>query len=228
MVMQAHQNREVLESLMRAYWSPVFAYIRKQGYTEQDSSDLTQEFMTHVVIGRNLTSRASPSRGRFRTFVKASLGNFLVDEHRAGRFSKRQRRARQPDASQPTATALAEAPKCSAEEEFDRRWARAVLRQTLEIVREQCLSEGMSVHWAAFEAAVVIPNSSNSRPPALDALASRLLPADEHGAERISNMIQTVKRKFKRALREVIGRTVDSPLEIDREISDLRATFGAQ
>ena len=64
LVLGARGDRAHLESLLRSYWSPVYAFIRRQGYAGHDASDLTQEFLTQVVIGRDLIGRGWGRRGR--------------------------------------------------------------------------------------------------------------------------------------------------------------------
>src|SRR5438445_516375 len=38
------ESREALETLCRAYWFPIYAFIRRQGRPPHDAQDLTQEF----------------------------------------------------------------------------------------------------------------------------------------------------------------------------------------
>src|SRR5689334_18689682 len=82
LVLSARADPGALELLLRAYWSPVYAFIRHKGYSQHDAADLTQEFLSEVVLGRNLLVKADPARGRFRAFVKSALRNFLIDQHR--------------------------------------------------------------------------------------------------------------------------------------------------
>lgn len=231
MVMHAHQNRETLETLLRMYWLPIFVCIRRRGYTEHDASDLTQEFMTTVVIGRALTSHASPTRGRFRTFIRAALGNFLIDQHRAGRSSRRSL-SRSPSRSAATSDFSpahdAPSPDYQLDAEFDRQWAAAVLHQAIEHVRDECESEGMSTHWEAFEAVVVLPTTRRVTPPALADVVARLHTSGPLDATRVSNMVQTVKRKFRRVLREIVAQTVENSNEVENEIADLRAMIDSR
>lgn len=238
LVMRAHRDRTVLEHLLRQYWSPVYACIRRQGYAGPDASDLTQEFMTSVVLGRGLFNLADPARGRFRTFLKAALGNFLIDQHRAGRFSKRS--ARQPTANDNTPQ-LPEIPASGAGirgfTAFDRAWARTVVEQALLRVESACIRDGLADHWTAFETNVLAPAVRKTSPIPLDQLAGALnraslnrastnraaTPPEPYNESQVSNMIQTVKRRFRKALRDVIAETVSDPTEIDLELGELRS-----
>src|SRR5690606_21062900 len=88
---------------------------------------------------------------------------------------------------------------------FDRQWATRVMTVTLERLRAECEESGLTRQWAAFEAAVVNPAVGAVEQPPLSEVAAAI---GATGAEQVSNMIQTVKRRFKRALRETIGATV--------------------
>jgi DNA-directed RNA polymerase specialized sigma24 family protein len=76
-----------LEHLCRTYWYPLYAFVRRQGHGPEDAQDLTQDFFAHL-LGHDLP-RAAPERGRFRSFLLASLRHFLVDRHRHADAAKR-------------------------------------------------------------------------------------------------------------------------------------------
>ena len=88
-------SREDLEELLRRYWSPVYAFLRRRGWSRAEAEDLTQEFLADVVLQRDLIGRADRERGRFRTFLLAALRHFAID-------ARRRRAAREP----PGGTAL--------------------------------------------------------------------------------------------------------------------------
>lgn len=231
--MRAHGERDALESLLRTYWSPIYATIRRKGYTQHDASDLTQEFMTKVVLGRDLLSKACPQRGRFRSFIKASLHNFLIDQHRSGHFSLKSARPSSSEAasrnSEARAIDLVPSLEPTGDEElareFDKRWAEALVNITLQRLREQCELDGMKDHWDAFDACVIGPSYRKQTPPSLDDLAQRLSKPGRgasYDAAQVSNMIQTLKRRFRKVLRDVVCETVDSPEQVEEELEELR------
>src|SRR5437867_7442639 len=61
------QSREALEALCRAYWFPIYAFIRRQGHSAHDAQDLTQEFFARLLQSHSI-ARADPRLGKFRTF----------------------------------------------------------------------------------------------------------------------------------------------------------------
>src|SRR5688572_6619585 len=73
------QSEEALATLCETYWYPLYAYLRKQGKPPHDAEDLTQAFFLHL-LGRRGLRHVQPHKGRFRSFLLASLKNFAADE----------------------------------------------------------------------------------------------------------------------------------------------------
>src|SRR3954468_24046326 len=68
-----------LAGLCGAYWQPLYAYVRRRGYSVEDAQDLTQSYFSRLLEKRFL-DQADGRRGRFRSFLLASLKNFIVNE----------------------------------------------------------------------------------------------------------------------------------------------------
>ena len=77
-----------LEQLCRAYWYPLYAFVRRQGHDSHEAQDLTQEFLSRLLEGNALGS-AHPDKGRFRSFLIASLNHFLANEWKHSQRQKR-------------------------------------------------------------------------------------------------------------------------------------------
>src|SRR5438067_1817028 len=75
---------QALSRLCETYWYPVYALIRRQGCSPEDGADLTQEFFTRV-LEKNYFQAADRSRGRFRSFLCASVRHFLSNERERAR-----------------------------------------------------------------------------------------------------------------------------------------------
>src|SRR6266568_2434291 len=80
--------RSALETLCRAYWYPIYVYVRRKGYGPDDAQDLTQAFFAQLIV-KNYVAQADRERGRFRTFLLAALTHFLADEWDKARRLKR-------------------------------------------------------------------------------------------------------------------------------------------
>jgi RNA polymerase sigma-70 factor (ECF subfamily) len=43
-----------LEALCRAYWYPIYVYVRRKGYGATDAQDLTQQFFEQIITKEHL------------------------------------------------------------------------------------------------------------------------------------------------------------------------------
>ena len=77
-----------LETLCRAYWYPIYVYVRKKGYRPEEAQDLTQEFFAQL-IAKNHFRLADRTKGRFRAFLMATLDYFLAREWSRAHRQKR-------------------------------------------------------------------------------------------------------------------------------------------
>lgn len=133
------QAADALEQLCRAYWYPLYAHVRRRGYTPEDAQDLTQEFFARL-LAKQWLSKADRSRGRFRTFLLAALNHFLANEWDRAHCRKRgsgqmlfsldgeaaEARYRQHPGNLVDAQRL-----------YDRQWAVTLLDLVLERLREE-------------------------------------------------------------------------------------------
>ncbi len=79
---------EALAALCRAYWYPLYAYVRRRGHDAHAARDLTQEFFARM-LEKNYLADADPAKGRFRSFLLAALNHFLANERDRARALKR-------------------------------------------------------------------------------------------------------------------------------------------
>ena len=81
-------SAEALNELCRVYWFPVYAFIRRRGYSPEAAEDLSQEFFARI-LEQDTLSGARRERGKFRSFLLASLTNFLANEWDRSQAQKR-------------------------------------------------------------------------------------------------------------------------------------------
>lgn len=224
LILRAQHDPGDLERLLRAYWSPVYAYVRRKGFSTHDASDLTQDFLTQVVLGRDFLGRADPKRGAFRAFIKTSLRNFLID-HRRRCARRRTDISLDEPALTPAEVQGAEAggDDAAPSEAFDRQWAAAALAVTVDRLRAGCEADGLKPHWRAFELNILRPITTGASPLPMDEVA-RLVGARD--AAHASNMIVSIKRRFRATLRKVVAETVADPAQVEEEIALMKRMFG--
>ncbi len=117
------------EELCRAYWYPLYAYVRRRGYSLEDAQDLTQEFFARFLAGDSMY-RADRRRGRFRSYLLGAFNHFLSDKWDKSHRLKRGGQCCQVPldaASGEARYALEPADERSPDWLFERRWALALL-----------------------------------------------------------------------------------------------------
>lgn len=222
------EGRTLISLLLHRYWKPVYCFLRYKGYGNEEAKDLTQEFFHEVVLNRSLVSRADPAQGRFRTFLLHALDQFLIDCLRKASAKKRIPKAKLVSLEfiehleMPRTVSHGSPEAC-----FNYTWKSSILDQTLEMVRAGCLEQGLLIHWNIFEERVLKPIFENS-----EALSMREI-CDQYGiaSESIaSNMLVTVKRRFRAVLRRALRDTVRSEGDVDGELKEMLSLFrpGAQ
>jgi RNA polymerase sigma factor (sigma-70 family) len=215
-VLGVGSNPALLEDLLKTYWGPIYAFIRRSGYNRDQAADLTQEFIAQIILERGLIAKADPERGRFRTLLKSSLKNFLIDQHR--RASSLARSPRRPMVGSDKFERIEPSESDDPGSAFDRQWAATLLEVALERVEADCCACGQERHWKAFEATQVRPYTGHAEAPSLSDVAREL---QLESPTQVSSMNQTVRRKFRRALLEVIRETVHDPHEAEDEYREI-------
>jgi RNA polymerase sigma-70 factor (ECF subfamily) len=209
------RTRQALEQLIRAYWFPLYAYLRRQGRPAGQAEDLVQEFLMRLLERKDL-ARVDRAKGRFRSFLLACLKHFLANEHDKAQALKRGGGVRviALDALDAEARyALEPADKMTPERLFDRRWALAVLDQVLNRLREEYVSAGKEPFYETVKDCLVPDRDRLS----YSQIAQRL--AMTPGALKVA--VHRMRRRYRELLRDEIAQTVDSPGQIDDEIAYL-------
>lgn len=135
MVLQASSgdSSAALENLCRTYWYPLYAYVRRQGYDATDAQDLTQGFF-ELFLSKHYLKDVDRDKGRFRSFLLASLKHFLANEWKKAGRQKRGGRVQTVsfDAMEAEEHYRHEpAEESSPELAYDCGWARTILKKVL-------------------------------------------------------------------------------------------------
>lgn len=209
----------LLSDLLQRYWKPVYCYLRRKGYDNEQAKDLTQGFFHEVVLGRELIRRADRTKGRFRTLLLTALDRYLVSLHRKQTAQKRIPKESLIHVEHMDSVELpAAVDRLSSEESFNYAWVSQLLDQMLIEVEAECCSCGMTVHWKLFCARVLQPIMEGTEPPPLAQICQRYAIED---TPKASNMIFAVKRRFQAALRRHLSESVASEAEVSEEIREL-------
>jgi RNA polymerase sigma factor (sigma-70 family) len=77
-LVRAANDTDALEALIRIYWKPLYFFVRHHGHDSESAKDVVQAFLMDL-MERGAIPKADPARGRFRTFLRAAMMNFLKD-----------------------------------------------------------------------------------------------------------------------------------------------------
>jgi RNA polymerase sigma-70 factor (ECF subfamily) len=209
-----------IEKLCRAYWYPLYAFVRRQGRSPEDAQDLTQAFFAKL-IERALIKSADPNRGRFRTFLLCSLKNFLRDEWAKGQAQKRGGGERLLSLDDPASAEaryqLEPRDEPVAEKLFERRWAMTVIDLAISRLESEFKARGKEKLFDELQGALLGEKPSLSYAK-LGAALGMIEGAVKVAAHRL-------QRRYRELVREEIGNTVASPDDIEDEIRHLCAVL---
>jgi RNA polymerase sigma factor (sigma-70 family) len=214
------QADKALESLCRTYWSPLYAYVRRQGHSPHDAQDLTQEFFARLLEKKYL-ALASRERGRFRSFLLKSLQHFLVNEWQRGQSQKRgggceifsleDEAAERSYLQQPAADHL------PPESLYDKLWAMTLLERAMERLGGEYAATGRRELFDRLQPLLLTEGTGDSYRQAAGVLGL------SEGAMKVA--VHRVRQRFREAVRAEIAQTVATPAEVDEELRCLVAAM---
>jgi RNA polymerase sigma-70 factor (ECF subfamily) len=194
---------DALATLCRAYWYPLYGFVRGRGFSPQDAEDLTQEFFRRF-LEKNSLSNVSPAGGKFRSFLLACLKHFLANEWERAHAQRRgggQIPIPLDFGEGETRLLLEPADQVTPEALFEKRWAFTVLEHTMKALQAEYAAKGKA---ALFEE------------------LSGFLPSV--GAVDVA--VHRLRQRFGELLREQVANTVASQSEVSEEIRYLMSVLG--
>ena len=207
--------RAALSTLCEAYWYPLYAFIRRWGADPDAARDLTQAFFTSLLERRDI-EHVRPDRGRFRTFLLASVKHFLLNEAARGRAAKR------GGGVPPLPLAFDEAEgryqfepadETTPETLYERRWALTVLERVIATVQTKWQDAGRGTEFDVLKASLL-----GEGPPGGYAAAAEQLGMTE-GAVKVA--VHRLRKTFRAELRAAIAETVSDPADVGEELKYL-------
>jgi DNA-directed RNA polymerase specialized sigma24 family protein len=210
------KERALISLLLSCYWKPVYCFLLREGYNNDQAKDLTQDFFHEVVLGRSLIQRADRSKGRFRSFLLTALKRYLINVTHAQEAKKRIPQDKLVSLDDIDPADLPQiTPELTAEASFDYGWTSALLERVLNEVESQCLADGRAVFWNAFYDRVLQPIKERTDPPSVQETCNKYGIAD---GIKLANMIVTVRRRIQSVLRKFVCNSVTSEALVDEEL----------
>jgi len=211
---QAPASADALETICRAYWSPLYAFARRSGHSSHDSQDLTQEFFRRL-LQQHWLDAADRQKGRLRTFLVVALKRFMANEWR--RASAQRRGGGHTHV--PIDTAFAESRYAAdpaatpAEVVFDRHWALTLLDRAIDHLRTEFQGAEKPAEFDALKACLTTKRGEIDY-----AALSRQLETSE-GAARVA--VHRLRKRFREVFREEVAQTLADGADLEGEIRHL-------
>jgi len=213
------ESAAALETICRAYWYPLYAYVRRNGESPHDAQDLTQEFFCRLLEKRWLDS-VDREKGKLRVFLISALRHFMCNEWRK---TSAQRRGGSR-AHVPFDTSIAEsryvadqAGPLAAEAAFDRQWALTLLTLTLNRLETEFVTAGKLANFESLKGLLLAERGAIK----YAAVAKQL--GVHEGAARVA--VHRLRRRFREIYREELSQTLANEKDLEAELHYLAAAL---
>src|SRR5262245_24467918 len=217
------EAEQALAKWCGAYWPPIYAYLRRRGYSTPEAEDLTQSFFVQL-LEKNYLRDASPERGKFRSFLLTSLKHFLANEWDRARARKRGGQFHfisvEEIASQENGRLL-DIHTLTPEEQFERQWALTALNRVISRLGEEYKGAGKARLFDHLKDFLIGTDGLPYRQVAVSLEMSE-------GA--VKTAVHRLRGRFRNLLRTEIAETLPRPddqAEVDGEIRYLLKTLSS-
>ncbi len=212
---QSPESTSAMERLCRTYWYPLYVFVRRKGYGHEDASDLTQAFFARFLEKRYLAS-VDGNRGKFRTFLLASMTHFLANDWDKSRAQRRgggvvvisldeataEQRYQHESSSQTTPETI-----------FERRWAQTVM----EVVLDRLAAEMEERRFEILKGFLLEARGAASYETAAGQLGVSVA--------GVTSAIHRMRARFRALMFEEVANTVATPGEVEQELRHLLASL---
>ena len=216
----AQDAQDALSQLCEAYWYPLYAYVRRRGYSAADAKDLTQGFFMRLLEKQSIRV-ADPERGKFRSFLLASLDHFLANEFDRTRAQKRGGGRVQFSldlaAGEPRVN-LEPAHELTPERLYERQWALTLLELVIRKLEAEHQETGKARQFELFKDAL---GGGRERIRYAE-VAAELGTSVENARQSAHRM----RKRYRAILRDEVARTVADPNDVDEELANLFEALG--
>ena len=214
---QASGSKEALGELCNLYWYPLYGFVRQCGHSPEEARDLTQGFFLHLIGHRTLT-RLDRQKGKFRSFLLASLQKYFSNEARRAYRLKRGGQAEFVCLDLESAEdryGLEPVESLTPEKVFDARWAMALLAEAMNRLSREYVAQGKTATFEALKA-FLDPINSMQLPP-YEQVAKQL----KVSASAVKTLIYRLRKEHSAFVREEVSRTVSDVGDVRAEVHEL-------
>jgi RNA polymerase sigma factor (sigma-70 family) len=211
-------SQDELAALCGGYWTPLYAYLRRRGYSVEDAQDLTQGYFSRL-LEKGYLDHADAARGRFRSFLLTSLKNYVANEWHREHTQKRggQSQVIALDDVKRAEQINAASSNLTPERLYERNWALAVLHRATASLAAEFAAAGKQRVFEGLKQFLTGDAGELKYSQAAAALGM------SEGAARVA--VYRMRGRFRDLLRAEIGRTVSAPEEVDEELGFLMSVL---
>lgn len=213
------EAQEAMVRLCEHYWYPLYAFLRRKGYGVEQAEDLVQGFFARLIEKQGLES-ARQDRGRFRSFLLASLQHSVANQHDHDRALKRGGGAKLVSLDIPrgeaqySSEAHAATDGVTPERLYEAAWAVTVIERVMESMRTEWAASGKEAQFK-----ILKPFLSGAGTASYAEVGERL--GISEGNVRVT--MHRMRKRFGQLLREEIAITVERPDQVEDELRFLLA-----
>jgi RNA polymerase sigma factor (sigma-70 family) len=213
-------RRMAYETLIAAYWKPVYKYIRQRWKLGNDEAkDLTQAFFAKA-LEHDFFASFDPSRARFRTFVQTCVdgvvNNGLRDASRLKRGGQAQVVTLDFASADAEWSLQAPAADCDPAEFLRQEWVRGLFAAAVADLKRFCDESGKSAHFRLFEQYDLRAAEAGARPTYADLAAEHGLPVTQ-----VTNFLSFARSQFRKRLLQQLEAATASDDEFQEEVARL-------
>lgn len=206
------QAGDALEKLCGSYWYPLYAFVRRRGHDEATAKDLTQGFFARL-LEKNYLAQVQREKGKFRSFLLASIKHFIAEEGKKARAQKRGGGATLISLDETTGEDRYRREPVEVmdpEKLYERGWVLTLLERARERLKEEYRADGKAKLYEQLQ----VFGSGDTDTPAYAEVAPAL--GLSEGGLRAA--VCRMRQRYSELLREEVAQTVSSPAEVDEEL----------
>lgn len=213
--------RTALAQLCQTYWPPLYTFVRSRGYAVHDAQDLTQSFFAYL-IEHKLYARVDRQKGKFRSFLLASLKNLLADAHDRAQTLKRgggreflplnEAQIEQAESLFQTHSGTEDSP--NEDRVYEQSWAEILVAGALARLAAEYQADGKEKLFADLK--IFLTGGAEPLPTYAE-LSTRL----GTPASSLRSDVTRLRARYREALRDEVRRTVERESEVEGELREL-------
>ena len=211
------ESRDALTQLFEMYWYPIYSFVRSKHSEHHDAMDLTQGFFTHLLETNGLAT-VHPDKGRFRSFLLASVKNYMANQWRKDNAARRGGGLRQfsiDDAAYEHQYQRQLSMSGTPEEQYERNWISTLLSRVVERLRDDYVRADKEELFNAIQPWLV---TTADRLPQND-IAEQL----DMSLGAVAMSIHRLRRRYAELVREEVAHTVADPEDVEDELTRMLA-----